>query len=92
MSTNGQAKQAHPREFVGEVVSNKMQKTVVVVVKRLARHGRYGKVLRRVTRLKAHDDKNECQIGDRVRLVETRPLSKDKHFRVVQIVEKARAR
>jgi small subunit ribosomal protein S17 len=69
-----------------------MQKTVVVVVKRLARHGRYGKVLRRVTRLKAHDEKNACQIGDRVRLIETRPISKDKHFRVVQIMEKARAR
>jgi len=61
-------------------------------VKRFVRHHRYGKVLRRVTRLKAHDEKSECQIGDRVRLVETRPLSKDKHFRVVQIVEKARAR
>ncbi|TLY31511.1 MAG: 30S ribosomal protein S17 [Nitrospirae bacterium] len=92
MSENGRQDQAHRREFVGEVVSNKMQKTVVVVVKRFVRHHRYGKVLRRVTRLKAHDEKNECQIGDRVRLVEARPLSKDKHFRVVQIVEKARAR
>lgn len=92
MSGNGRQDQAHRREFVGEVVSNKMQKTVVVVVKRSVRHHRYGKVLRRVTRLKAHDEKNECQIGDRVRLVEARPLSKDKHFRVVQIVEKARAR
>lgn len=81
----------HRREFVGEVVSDKMQKTVVVVVKRLVRHHRYGKVLRRVTRLKAHDEKNEARIGDRVRLVATRPLSKDKHFRVVQIMEKARA-
>ena len=92
MSENGRQDQTHRREFVGEVVSNKMQKTVVVVLKRFVRHHRYGKVLRRVTRLKAHDEKNECQIGDRVRLVETRPLSKDKHFRVVQIVEKARAR
>ena len=92
MSVVEQPEQAHRREFVGEVVSNKMQKTVVVVIKRLVRHGRYGKVLRRVTRLKAHDEKNECHIGDRVRLVETRPLSKDKHFRVVQVVEKARAR
>ena len=92
MSENGRQDQAHHREFVGEVVSNKMQKTVVVVVKRFVRHHRYGKVLRRVTRLKAHDEKNECQIGDRVRLVEARPLSKDKHFRVVEIVEKARAR
>jgi len=92
MSENGRQDQAHRREFVGEVVSNKMQKTVVVVVKRFVRHHRYGKVLRRVTRLKAHDEKNECQIGDRVRLVEARPLSKDEHFRVVQIVEKSRAR
>jgi len=92
MSENGRQDQTHRREFVGEVVSNKMQKTVVVVLKRFVRHHRYGKVLRRVTRLKAHDEKNECQIGDRVRLVEARPLSKDKHFRVVEIVEKARAR
>lgn len=92
MNPTGQATQAHRREFVGEVVSNKMQKTIIVVVKRLVRDARYGKVLRRVTRLKAHDEKNECQVGDRVRLVETRPLSKDKHFRLVQVVEKARAR
>lgn len=92
MNQAGQTEKAHRREFVGEVVSNKMQKTVVVVVKRLVRHGQYGKVLRRVTRLKAHDEKNECQIGDRVKLAETRPLSKDKHFRVLEIVEKARAR
>ncbi|MGH9576002.1 MAG: 30S ribosomal protein S17 [Terriglobales bacterium] len=93
---DGPAPGAPPRhrrqEKVGLVTSDKMQKTVVVVVKRFVRHHRYGKVLRRVTRLKAHDEKNECQIGDRVKLVETRPLSKDKHFRVVQIVEKARAR
>jgi small subunit ribosomal protein S17 len=86
-----QPQHGHRREFVGEVVSDKMQKTVIVVVKRLVRHHRYGKVMRRVTRLKAHDEKNECRIGDRVRLVATRPLSKDKHFRVVQIMEKARA-
>jgi len=77
------------REMLGEVVSDKMQKTVVVVVKRHTRHPKYGKVLRRITRLKAHDEKNECQVGDYVRLVETRPLSKDKHFRVVEILEKA---
>ena len=92
MSENGRHEQAHRHELVGEVVSNRMQKTVVVVVKRFVRHHRYGKVLRRLTRLKAHDEKNECAVGDRVRLVETRPLSKDKRFRVVQIVEKTRAR
>jgi small subunit ribosomal protein S17 len=85
------AEPASRREFVGEVVSDKMQKTVVVIVKRLTRHAKYGKVIRRVTRLKAHDEKNECRIGDRVRLVETKPLSKDKHFRVAEVVEKARA-
>ena len=85
-------RQSRRREVVGEVVSDRMQKTVVVVVKRLTRHRRYGKVIRRITRVKAHDEANVCRVGDRVRLVETRPLSKDKHFRVVQIVEKARAR
>ncbi|TLY23186.1 MAG: 30S ribosomal protein S17 [Nitrospirae bacterium] len=92
MSENGRHEQDQRHELVGEVVSNRMQKTVVVVVKRFVRHHRYGKVLRRLTRLKAHDEKNECAVGDRVRLVETRPLSKDKRFRVVQIVEKTRAR
>lgn len=81
----------HRREFIGQVVSDKMEKTIVVVIKRLVRHARYGKVLRRVTRLKAHDEKNECRIGDYVRVRETRPLSKDKHFRVVQIVARAKA-
>ena len=85
----GQSGRASRREVVGEVVSDKMQKTVVVVVKRLTRHPKYGKVIRRVTRVKAHDENNESRIGDRVRLVETRPLSKDKHFRMVQVVEKA---
>src|SRR5438094_5428299 len=90
-SGRGLADQSSRREFVGEVVSDKMQKTVIVIVKRLTRHAKYGKVIRRVTRLKAHDEKNECKIGDRVRLRETRPLSKDKHFRVVQVLEKAKA-
>ena len=79
----------HRREMIGEVISDKMQKTVVVTVKRLTRHAKYGKVIRRITRLKAHDENNDCHIGDQVRLVETRPLSKDKHFRVVEIVKKA---
>lgn len=77
------------RELVGEVVRDKMEKTVVVVVKRLTRHPRYGKVMRRITRVKAHDETNQCQVGDQVRLVETRPLSKDKHFRVVEVIQKA---
>lgn len=76
------------REWVGHVVSNKMNKTVVVAVDRFVRHPFYRKVMRRVTKLKAHDEQNACQVGDRVRVIETRPISKDKHWRVVQIVEK----
>ncbi len=79
------------REWVGQVVSDKMDKTVVVAVSRVVRHPFYRKVLRRVTKLKAHDEKNECKVGDRVRLIETRPISKDKHWRVAQIVERGRA-
>jgi small subunit ribosomal protein S17 len=79
------------REWVGEVVSDKMDKTVVVAVSRVVRHPFYRKILRRVTKLKAHDEKNECKVGDRVRLIETRPISKDKHWRVAQIVERGRA-
>jgi small subunit ribosomal protein S17 len=85
----GRMSKAHRREMVGEVISDKMDKTVVVVVKRLTRHAKYGKVIRRITKLKAHDEKNDCHVGDQVRLVETRPLSKDKHFRVLEIVKKA---
>jgi small subunit ribosomal protein S17 len=79
------AKQHH---WFGDVVSNKMQKTVVVVVSRTVTHPVYKKVLRRMTRLKAHDESGMCKVGDRVKLVETRPLSKEKHWRVVQIMEK----
>lgn len=79
------------REWVGQVVSDKMDKTVVVAISRVVRHPFYRKILRRVTKLKAHDEKNECKVGDRVRLIETRPISKDKHWRVVQIVERGRA-
>lgn len=79
------------REWVGQVVSDKMNKTVVVAVSRVVRHPFYRKILRRVTKLKAHDEKNECKVGDRVRLIETRPISKDKHWRVVQIMERGRA-
>jgi small subunit ribosomal protein S17 len=79
------------REWVGRVVSNKMNKTVVVAVERSVIHPMYRKVLRRVTKLKAHDEQNACNIGDRVRMVETRPISKDKHWRIVKVVEKGRA-
>jgi small subunit ribosomal protein S17 len=78
------------REWIGEVVSNKMDKTVVVAVTRLVQHPIYHKTIRQVTKLKAHDANNACRIGDRVRLVETRPLSKEKHWRVVEILERSR--
>ncbi len=75
----------------GNVVSNKMQKTVVVAVSRSVIHPVYRKVLKRVTRLKAHDEGGLCKVGDRVKIIQTRPLSKDKNWRVVQIMEKGQA-
>jgi small subunit ribosomal protein S17 len=76
------------REWFGNVIGNKMQKTVVVAVERSVIHPVYKKVIRRVSKLKAHDEHNMCQIGDRVKLIETRPISRHKHFRVVQVMEK----
>ena len=75
--------------MIGTVVSNKMDKTVVVAVETSEKHKIYGKVQKRTYKLKAHDEKNECQEGDKVKVMETRPLSKDKRYRVVEIVEKA---
>jgi small subunit ribosomal protein S17 len=74
----------------GLVVSDKMDKTVVVSVEDRVKHALYGKVMRRTSKLKAHDDTNECGIGDRVLIMETRPLSATKRWRVVQVVEKAK--
>jgi small subunit ribosomal protein S17 len=74
----------------GLVVSDKMDKTVVVSVEDRVKHALYGKVLRRTSKLKAHDEKNECGIGDRVLIMETRPLSATKRWRIVQILEKAK--
>ena len=82
---------AKRREWVGRVISNKMDKTVVVVVERSVIHPVYRKILRRVTKLKAHDEQNTCHIGDRVRMIETRPISKNKHWRVVEVLEKGQA-
>ena len=75
---------------VGKVVSDKMDKTVVVIVEDSVAHPLYGKIVKRTYRLKAHDEMNECGVGDRVKVMETRPLSKDKRWRVVEIVEKAK--
>ena len=75
--------------LVGIVKSNKMDKTVVVSVETSVKHKTYGKIVKRTYTLKAHDEENVCQIGDKVKVMETRPLSKDKRWRVVEIVEKA---
>ena len=75
--------------MIGTVRSNKMDKTVVVAVETNVRHKVYGKTVKRTYTLKAHDENNSCQVGDRVKVMETRPLSKDKRWRVVEIVEKA---
>jgi small subunit ribosomal protein S17 len=75
---------------VGKVVSDKMQKTVVVVIERRVPHPVYGKMVTRTKKLKAHDEENTAKTGDTVRITETRPLSKDKRWRVVEIVERAR--
>ena len=75
---------------VGRVVSDKMDKTVVVAVEDHVKHPLYNKIMKRTYKLKAHDENNECKIGDRVKVMETRPLSKDKRWRLVEIIEKAK--
>ena len=75
---------------VGIVVSDKMDKTIVVAVKDSVKHPVYGKVIKNTYKLKAHDENNECRVGDKVKVMETRPLSKDKRWRLVEIVEKAK--
>ena len=75
---------------VGRVVSDKMDKTVVVAIEDSVRHPLYKKIIKRTVKLKAHDENNECRVGDRVRLMETRPLTKDKRWRVAEIIEKAK--
>ncbi|HEY6199586.1 MAG TPA: 30S ribosomal protein S17 [Candidatus Binatia bacterium] len=83
-----EAKRMH-KERQGVVLSNKMQKTVIVSVERTVLHPKYKKYLKRRTKVKAHDEKSECRIGDRVLIVESRPLSRDKRWRVSKIVERA---
>jgi small subunit ribosomal protein S17 len=77
------------KSFIGRVVSDKMDKTVVLAVTRRIAHSRYNKVVKRTTKYKAHDEKNECKVGDMVRVIETRPISKDKRWKVLEIIEKA---
>lgn len=75
--------------FVGIVVSDRMQKTVVVSVERIFRHPNYSKLLRRRTKVKAHDEEQKCRVGDKVKIMETRPLSRDKRWRIIEVVQKA---
>ncbi len=75
---------------VGEVVSNKMDKTVVVAIKDNVKHPLYKKIIKNTIKFKAHDENNQCNVGDRVLIMETRPISKDKRWRVVEIIEKAK--
>ena len=75
---------------VGKVVSNKMDKTIVVAIQDSVKHPLYNKIIKRTVKLKAHDENNECTIGDRVRVMETRPLSKDNRWRLVEIIQKAK--
>lgn len=75
---------------VGKVVSDKMDKTVVVAIENRVKHKLYNKIIKRTIKLKVHDENNECKVGDRVRIMETRPLSKDKRWRLVEIIEKAK--
>ncbi|MBR3730998.1 MAG: 30S ribosomal protein S17 [Bacteroidales bacterium] len=78
------------KERIGVVVSNKMQKSIVVEIERREKHPIYGKFIKKTSRFMAHDEKEECNIGDTVRIMETRPLSKRKHWRLVEIIERAK--
>ena len=78
------------KQRVGTVVSNKMTKSITVLIERSLVHPLYGKFMKRSTKLVAHDEKNECGVGDRVRITETRPLSKTKKWRLVEVIEKAK--
>ncbi|MDD7684114.1 30S ribosomal protein S17 [Eubacterium pyruvativorans] len=75
---------------VGTVISDKMDKTVVVAIEDFVRHSLYGKAVKRTKKIKVHDENNECRVGDKIRIMETRPLSKEKRWRLVEIVEKAK--
>lgn len=78
------------KERIGKVVSNKMTKSITVAIERKVKHGMYGKFVKKTTKFMAHDEKNECSIGDTVKIMETRPLSKLKRWRLVEVIEKAK--
>ena len=88
--TTGTVDRNRRKMRVGKVVSDRMEKTIVVSIERLVKHPTYGRYVRKRTKFKVHDEKNECRIGDVVRFMETRPLSKDKRWRFVGIVERAK--
>ena len=75
---------------IGVVVSDKMDKTIVVAIRTRVKHPLYGKIMNRTNKIKVHDEQNQCGIGDTVKIMETRPLSKDKHWRLVEVIEKAK--
>jgi small subunit ribosomal protein S17 len=78
------------KERVGKVVSDKMDKSVTIAIERKVKHPKYGKFMTKTTKLMAHDEKNECGVGDTVKIMETRPLSKNKRWRLIEIIEKAK--
>lgn len=84
------AERGNRRSLTGQVVSDKMDKTVVVATESLVRHPLYGRIIRRTTRFKAHDATNECGVGDTVEIIESRPLSREKRWRVSRVVERAK--
>ncbi len=90
MEMNNAPERGYRKTRTGIVVSDKMDKTIVVAVRTKVRHPLYGKMVNRTVKLKVHDEENSCGIGDTVRIMETRPLSKDKRWRLVQIIEKAK--
>ncbi len=86
----GESNESKKRKtYIGQVISDKMDKTVVLAVTRRIAHTRYSKTIKRTTKFKVHDEKNECKVGDVVRFIETRPLSKEKRWKVLEIVEKS---
>ncbi len=87
---NNSSERSLRKTRIGKVVSDKMEKTIVVAIEDSVRHPLYKKIIKRTIKLKAHDENNECAIGDRVEIMETRPLSKDKRWRLVQVIEKAK--
>ena len=90
MNAQSEERAANRKEFVGTVVSDKMAKTIVVEVSRLDKHAKFIKRIKSAQRYKAHDEKNDAHVGDRVRIIETRPFSKDKRWRLVEIIAKAK--